>query len=188
MPKRVSGVRLGEGFPGRLRQLREAKVVEGRGVTQGEAAAALKMSRNKYSRFETGAETRISLADLLKIKAYFEIENIHDLARKYEEPYLAPRPKHTTTDAGETLMNVGVGFPKRLTDTRFELEGGKGLTQQEFAIKVGVTRETIQRLETGKCLPSEETFFAIVEASGKDAAFLYGPIHEDKLITKIRRS
>lgn len=58
-----------------------------------------------------------------------------------------------------------------------ELRGRQGMTQQELADKIGVTRQTVIAIEQDKYSPSLETAFkvAIVLGVSLDQCFQYDP-------------
>ncbi len=58
-----------------------------------------------------------------------------------------------------------------------DLRGTRGMTQQELADQVGVTRQTIIAIEQDKYSPSLETAFKVAAALGVplDECFQYAP-------------
>jgi putative transcriptional regulator len=68
--------------------------------------------------------------------------------------------------------------PTGITNRIRQLRFGKGeMTQQQLADAVGVTRQTIIAIESGKYAPSLELAFRIARCFGRgvDDVFDYGP-------------
>lgn len=62
-------------------------------------------------------------------------------------------------------MSIG----ERIRDARIRLD----LTQEELSKKVGVTKSAIANYENGVSTPKIETLYALMEALGVDANYLY---------------
>lgn len=61
-------------------------------------------------------------------------------------------------------MSTGTAVSNRIRELRFH---AGGMTQQELADRVGVTRQTVNAIEGGKYAPSLEVAFKIARAFGK---------------------
>lgn len=67
------------------------------------------------------------------------------------------------------------GFGKRLSDKRKE----KGMTQEQLAEKIHVSRSTLANFETGTMPRDVQTIHAIVEALDTDFNYLFGGVNEE---------
>lgn len=65
--------------------------------------------------------------------------------------------------------------PTQVTNVIRELRGDAGMTQQELADRLGVSRQTVIAIEQGRYSPSLEVAFQIARALGRplDAVFRY---------------
>ena len=66
----------------------------------------------------------------------------------------------------------------RLKEARLRL----GMTQEELAKKIGVTKGAIANYENGVSLPKVEFLYPLMEALGIDANFVYGVSNADSSI------
>lgn len=176
----TTGLRLGEEFPARLYNLRcSLKKVP----TQEELARELGISRTYYNLLEGGKVASVSKVILRRIADHFDMKDHLTLARGIDEDLLCLKPKSYRNGnmVHGKLMNVGAGFPDRLYEARWEME----FTQKEFGERVGVGLSTINRLEMGRRLPTEETFNRIIAVTGKDEMWLYGSPLERKLLERM---
>lgn len=64
-------------------------------------------------------------------------------------------------------MAIGIG--KRIKEARLN----KGLTQEMLALLVGVTKGAIANYENGTSHPKEPVMYALIDALGVDANFLF---------------
>ena len=59
------------------------------------------------------------------------------------------------------------------------LRDGLGLTQQGFAVRVGVTKQAISQWEAGRSEPSVENLLRIVNATGARLESFFQPVEKD---------
>lgn len=117
-------------FKERLRHLRKQK-----GLDQSELAEALNVASTTVSIWERGV--RMPEMDTLgKISQFFDVSLAYLLGE----------------ETGEKISKASASFPRRLKELREE----RGLSQQELAEKLGVTKNTIFVWEKGKRLPEDE--------------------------------
>lgn len=117
-------------FEERLRQLRKEK-----GLSQKELAEALNVANTTVSIWERGLR-KPEMDTLEKVRNYFEVSLAYLLGE----------------NTGERAGKSSVTFAQRLKELRVE----SGLTQEELAEKLGVTKNTIFVWEKGQRFPDDE--------------------------------
>ena len=117
-------------FEERLRQLRKEK-----GLSQIELAEALNVANTTVSIWERGLR-KPEMDTLEKVRKYFDVSLAYLLGE----------------NTGERTDEASVTFAQRLKELRVE----RGLTQEELAEKLGVTKNTIYVWEKGQRFPDDE--------------------------------
>jgi len=117
-------------FEERLRQLRKEK-----GLCQKELAEALNVANTTVSIWERGLR-KPEMDTLEKVRNYFDVSLAYLLGE----------------NTGERAGESSVTFAQRLKELRVE----RGLTQEELAEKLGVTKNTIFVWEKGQRFPDDE--------------------------------
>lgn len=117
-------------FEERLRQLRKEK-----GLSQKELAEALNVANTTVSIWERGLR-KPEMDTLEKVRNYFDVSLAYLLGE----------------NTGERAGKSSVTFAQRLKELRVE----SGLTQEELAEKLGVTKNTIFVWEKGQRFPDDE--------------------------------
>lgn len=184
---RHDNIRVGDGFPDRLYDLRIERYEQDKSFTQAHVAAKIGVTRGWYSKMENGVIDTIRPDVAQKLVALYGLgTHWRAFVKEAGEPVLIARKNgnYNTLNAEGGVMDVGVRFPSRIVEAR----RNKGWDQKTLAEKAGMHIVTVNRHEKGRVLPTEDSFYTYVDTLGVEDGWLYGTLHEPKLRLKLMKA